>query len=194
MNDPSTLPLFILQTVLFPDGLLPLRVFEPRYVSMVAQCLRDDSAFGVVAIRSGREVGTVAACHPVGTSARIIDFDQEQGGVLTIVARGERRFRIVDTDIRDDRLAIARVEWLPEPTESELPAEYRTLLQLLEQLLRQAGEPFSSLKRRTQAGWVVGRLAELLPFALSDKQRLLETGDYLQRLQILCEELLADVI
>jgi Lon protease-like protein len=83
----SELPLFPLQTVLFPDGRLALRVFEPRYLDMVARCLRGENRFGVIAIREGAEVG-VATTYDFGTSAEIVDWQQESGGMLGIVAAG----------------------------------------------------------------------------------------------------------
>ncbi|MGH8247298.1 MAG: LON peptidase substrate-binding domain-containing protein, partial [Gammaproteobacteria bacterium] len=88
------LPLFPLHAVLFPGGVLPLRIFEARYLSMVSQCLRSNSPFGVCLIRSGSEVGIPADCHDVGTSARITDWSGAAGGLLVVVARGERIFRI----------------------------------------------------------------------------------------------------
>jgi len=61
----STIPLFLLNTVLFPDGILPLRIFEPRYVDMVSECMRLDSGFGVCLISEGPEAGKVAECHEI---------------------------------------------------------------------------------------------------------------------------------
>jgi Lon protease-like protein len=194
MSEPASLPLFALNTVLFPDGLLPLRIFEPRYVSMVSRCVQESSGFGVVAIDSGREVGAAARCHSVGTYARIIDFDRTDDGMLTIVARGERRFRVLDTEIALDQLLTGRVTWLDEPPAMALPDRTRPLLRLLEQLIEQAGPPFTDLERREETGWVVARLVELLPFAPADKQRVLACDDNAGRLRILYDDLLADVI
>lgn len=194
MSGRTSIPLFALNTVLFPDGLLSLRVFEPRYVSMVSRCLRDGAGFGVVAIESGHEVGAAAQCHGVGTYVRIVDFDRGDNGLLTIVVRGERRFRVVDTEVQPDRLLTGRVRWLEEPPREPLPVESRPLLRLVEQLIAQAGPPFDTLERRDDIAWVVGRLVELLPFAPKDKQRVLECEDNRERLRMLHEELLADVI
>ncbi len=194
MTGRNSIPLFALETVLFPDGLLPLRVFEPRYVSMVSRCLRADDGFGVAAIERGHEVGEAAQCRAVGTYARIVDFDRADNGLLTIVARGERRFRILDTEIQPDRLLTGRVRWLDEPPRAALPEKSRPLLRLLDQLIAQAGAPFTRLERREDIAWVVGRLVELLPFAPADKQRVLESDDNRERLRILHQELLADVL
>jgi Lon protease-like protein len=101
---PDEISLFPLHTVLFPGGLLPLRVFEPRYMEMVSACLRGNEPFGVCLIREGREVGAPAVPHSVGCLARIAQWDMQQLGVLNIVARGERRFRIVERSVQPDGL------------------------------------------------------------------------------------------
>src|SRR5690606_15468277 len=108
------LPVLPLNTVLFPDGLLPLRVFEPRYLDLVAQCLRDDQCFVVSLITHGTETGE-AEFHPVGTTARIVDWDQGRDGILHIQAVGERRVRIAHSEMRRDGLYVAHVEVLDKP-------------------------------------------------------------------------------
>ena len=107
----SELPLFPLQTVLLPDGLLALRVFEARYVDMVARCLRGANRFGVVAIREGGEVGA-ATTYDHGTSAEIVDWHQEQAGLLGILAAGREPFRLLATRRERDGLYVGSVEWL----------------------------------------------------------------------------------
>ena len=96
MLEANDIPIFPLNTVVFPGGVLPLRVFERRYLGMVSECLRDGKGFGICAIRSGSEVGRAADCYAVGTLVSIQDFDQGEDGLLHIVAAGERRFRILD--------------------------------------------------------------------------------------------------
>src|SRR5690554_6125759 len=105
------LPLFPLQTVLLPGGRLALRVFEPRYLDMVARCLRETNRFGVVAIRDGAEVGA-ATTHDYGTSAEIVDWDQGPQGMLGIVAAGREPFRLVASRRQADGLYVGTVEWL----------------------------------------------------------------------------------
>ena len=92
----TTLPLFPLSTVLFPEGPLPLRVFEPRYLDMISRCLREAAGFGVVLIVSGSDTGAVET-STVGTVARIVDWYQGSDGILGITARGTRQFRLHDT-------------------------------------------------------------------------------------------------
>ena len=193
MNETSDIPLFPLNTVLFPDGLLPLRIFETRYLDMVGECMRYEKGFGVCLIRAGAEVGRAADCCSVGTLAVIQDFDQGDDGLLYIVAKGTRRFRVVDKRVASGQLLRADVEWLEDRGESALPVEGQPMASFLAQLLEQAGQPFSDMDADYgNAAWVAGRLTELLPFALEDKQRLLEMDAPLDRLQALYRELLAE--
>jgi len=186
------IPLFPLNTVLFPGGLLPLRIFEARYLDMISDCMRRQCGFGICAIQSGGEVGKAASCHPVGTLAVVTDFDRGEDDLLQVTVRGERRFRIESSWVEQDQLQRARVRWLEEQ-DAPLAAERQPLVEFLARLLRQANAPFSMMTTHfDSAGWVAGRLAELLPFAISDKQRLLETDEAAERLEILYHELLAE--
>lgn len=193
MDETNDIPLFPLNTVLFPDGLLPLRVFETRYLDMISECMRHDKGFGVCLIRSGTEVGRAADCCSVGTLAVIQDFDRGDDGLLYIVARGTRRFRILDKYVAPQQLLRANVEWLEDSGETALPAGRQPMASFLAQLLEQAGQPFADMAvDYGNAAWVAGRLIELLPFALEDKQRLLEMDVPLERLEALYRELLAE--
>jgi len=95
------IPLFPLNTVLFPGGPLPLRIFEARYVDMVSSCLKEDSPFGVLLIRDGGETGN-ATTHEIGTLARIVDWYQGSDGLLGVTAVGEQRFRLLSSHRQDD--------------------------------------------------------------------------------------------
>ena len=184
------LPLFPLHTVLFPGGVLPLRIFEPRYLDMVSDCLRNDSGFGVCLIRAGREVGAAAETFAIGTLARIQDWDRTPAGLLAITARGERRFHIIAREVREDRLAVAQVEFLEEPLPCALPLQHAPLARLLEHLLDDLDPPYKNLPRALDdADWVGARLTELLPMDLQEKQALLEQGDPLLRLTTLAARL-----
>ncbi len=195
MDEPGEIPLFPLNAVLFPGGVLPLRIFEARYLDMISECLRDRKGFGVCAIRSGAEVGQAAACYPVGTLAMVADFDRGEDGLLQVVARGERRFRVFGQRVEPSQLVRAEVVWLEEPGSAALPQDRQPLADFLRQLLKRAGKPFSQLEPDYQdAGWVAARLTELLPFALADKQRVLEMDEPLQRLETLYRELLAEEV
>lgn len=182
----TEIPLFPLNTVLFPGGVLPLRIFEPRYLDMVGRCMREGSEFGVVLIREGVEAGGGASVFSLGTLAQIVDFDQLPDKLLGITTRGTRRFRVLSARTEDDGLHVARVEVLPEPDSVPLPLDFQRYAALLEQALPQMGDFFKHLQPRyDDAGWVSGRLTEVLPIALQDKQRLLEMDDPLARLELL---------
>jgi Lon protease-like protein len=178
----SELPLFPLQTVLLPHGPLALRVFEPRYVDMVARCLRGANRFGVVAIREGAEVGD-ATTYDFGTSAEIVDWSQEKGGLLMIVARGRDPFRIDATRREADGLYVGRVTWLTAPPPQPVPPRYAALAVLLERLIEPLPLYRASPAAFDDATWVGARLIELLPLALPFKQSLLELADSALRLE-----------
>jgi Lon protease-like protein len=174
-----------LNIVLFPDGPLPLRIFETRYVDMVRSCMRESRGFGVVLIREGNEVGP-AETFDVGTMAKIVDFHQLSDGLLGLSCTGQQRFRILSRRRQADGLNLAQVDWLaPEPTVA-LPPRHARLSALLKNVLPQLGEVYTDIAMRLDdAAWVGHRLAEILPLAPADKQTLLELDDPIQRLDAL---------
>lgn len=179
----NNIPLFPLNTVLFPEGVLPLRIFEPRYLDMISEAMRNQSEFGVCLISRGHEAGEPADCHEIGTFANIVDWDQGEDGLLNITVKGGKRFRIKDKRVRENRLIEGDLEIIDDADAEEVPVEY----QLLSDLLRQIADKFDlkHLNREDKyqdANWVGCRLAELLPFELNDKQELLEMHDPLRRL------------
>jgi Lon protease-like protein len=187
MADREEIALFPLNTVLFPGGPLPLRIFEARYIDLVRRCLREGSGFGVVLIKDGAEAGAadVAVCD-VGTYAKIVDFSSQPDGLLGIEARGERRFRIHGRSRARDGLNLAEVEWLPADPVIALPEEFSDVGAALDQVLAQVGEPYASLERRLDdTAWVAGRLAEILPLPPVHKQHCLELDDPVERLRFL---------
>ncbi|WP_018937271.1 MULTISPECIES: LON peptidase substrate-binding domain-containing protein [unclassified Thioalkalivibrio] len=195
----TTLPLFPLNTVLFPEGLLPLRIFETRYLDMVRRCLRSDGRFVIVATEPERESGELpsesdpsAGFYSVGTEAVIVDWDQRPDGLLGILVKGEGRRVIHNARHADDGLWLGDVEPLPEYPEVSLPVDYASLADLLERLLDQLGTPWSHLERRfDDSTWVAARLTELLPIDLEIKQQLLEADDPIERLERLRAAMLA---
>jgi Lon protease-like protein len=177
----SELPLFPLQTVLLPGGRLALRVFEARYLDMVARCLRGANRFGVVAIREGAEVGA-ATTYDHGTSAEIVDWHQEPGGLLGILTAGREPFRVLGLRREPDGLYVASVAWLtPSPPQALSPA-HEPLAALLRRLVEPLPLYHGVAPSFDDAAWVGGRLIELLPLKLEVKQSLLEMPDPSQRL------------
>ncbi len=180
------IPLFPLRTVLFPQGLLPLRIFETRYLDMIRRVMREDAGFGVVLIRTGAEVGEITELAEVGTWARVADFDQLPDGLLKIVARGERRFRILRQDIQPDGLHVADVEWLEDPPESLSVEEFPELTAALTRALADLGEEYpAGMPRLHDALWVGGHLGQLLPVPAGVRQEILETDGARRRLQLI---------
>jgi len=180
-----SIALFPLNMVLFPDGALPLRIFEPRYVDMVGRCMRGTQEFGVALIREGAEVGP-AETFEVGTLAKIMDFHQLADGFLGLSCVGGQRFRIVSRSCQDDGLNLAEAELLAVPPWAAVPARHARLAELLKRVLPQLGEVYTGMDMHLDdAAWVGHRLAEILPIPLADKQRCLELDDALQRLDVL---------
>jgi len=182
-------PIFPLNTVLFPGGPLPLRIFEARYLDMVSRCMKNDSPFGVVLIREGGEVGQ-AEIHDIGTLARIVDWYQGSDGLLGVTARGEQRFRVLSLQREPDSLNVGDIEILPEENEVPLPEEYRPMATILSGVLDDLGRLYEDLERRLDdAGWVTNRFVEILPIDLAEKQLCLEQSNPVERLRLVQEVL-----
>ena len=183
----QTIPLFPLGVVLFPGGPLKLRIFEARYVDMVGRCMREEQPFGVALLVEGQEAGGPALTAPIGTSARIVDFERLKDGLLGITAIGERSFQIVSRQRQADGLNLAQVDWLPAEAPASVPAEGAHLVKLLQYALPQLQPLYDlSTAQYHDAGWVSARLVEILPLPLPEKQRCLEMGEPLSRLRHLC--------
>jgi uncharacterized protein len=179
-------PLFPLRAVLFPGGLLPLRIFEQRYMDMAKDCLRDELPFGVCLIRSGEEVGAPATPEDVGCLARIVQWDMQQLGLLQITARGEARFRILERWALANGLTRARVEEIPADSDAPLPDEFLACARLLRLVIEEHGaRTIEAPFRFDSSSWVSARLCEILPVPLAAKQKLMELADSHERLEIL---------
>ncbi len=178
------LPLFPLATVLYPGAPLSLRIFEPRYLDMVRDCTRKDVGFGVCLILDGFEVGDPALPAAVGTVATITDFHTTEEGLLGIVARGGARFRVERTRVRADGLLRGEVQLWPDEPPLEVPPEFGLLQTILERLVETLGPHWRDAPRSAydDASWLGFRMAELLPLTNSERQRLLELDDPVQRL------------
>ena len=186
MSATGEIPLFPLQTVLFPGGRLALRIFEQRYMDMAKACLRDEAPFGVCLIRDGAEVGEPAVPEDIGCVARIASWDMQQLGVLQVVARGEQRFRILERRVQANGLAIARVALLPAEQDATLDAAEDLCARILRKAIDSgAEERVEPPLRYASAAWVSARLAELLPLSGASRQRLLEMDDARDRIEIL---------
>ena len=180
-------PLFPLNTVLFPGGPLPLRIFEPRYLTMVSDCVKADSPFGVLLIRDGHEAGP-ATTYEVGTLARITDWYQGSDGLLGVTAVGLQRFRVISSFREANGLNIGNIEVLPDEPVVQIPDEYQSMPNILSGVLDDLGRLYESLERRMDdASWVTSRFVEILPIDLEQKQQYLENSDPVARLRIVQE-------
>jgi len=192
----SSLPLFPLASVLFPDGLLALRVFEVRYLDMVRKCHQTGAPFGVVSLTQGNEVRQAGApdeqFHDVGTLAIIDQLEMPQPGLITLLCRGTERFRITQRNHLVHGLWIANVGQLDRdlliPIPDDLKKTATALMQVLHTLhARDALNPASILPTPQQlddCGWVANRWCELLPVPMELKQRLMELDNPLVRLEL----------
>lgn len=183
--DPFELPIFPLNAVLFPGGLLPLRIFEQRYMDMIKACLKNNQSFGVALIKEGSETGA-ATTEEVGCVATVIDWDMQELGILNVKALGVERFVIADTWILDSGLLMAKVNRVSAEPATALATKNQTCAQVLQQIIERLGtENFNSPLDYDDAVWVSYRLAEVLPLKLLAKQQMLEMNDPAMRIEIL---------
>ncbi|MGN6388444.1 MAG: LON peptidase substrate-binding domain-containing protein [Burkholderiaceae bacterium] len=197
MADPDDwLPLFPLNTVLFPQGVLPLRVFEARYIDMVRDCMKRGAPFGVALIRSGKEVGEAAVPEDVGCLAHIVQWDMQELGVLLLQTEGGARFRIRGLRTLTDQRVEAAVDILPESPPAAVNDAHMRCATALKSVIEDidakgsadAGDdfvsPFAKPARLDDAGWVANRWCEILPIPMKARQKLLELDDAQTRLTI----------
>ena len=187
----TELPLFPLQTVLFPGGLLGLKVFEARYLDLMSDCLRTGRPFGVVALRRGTEARVsddTVDLETVGTLAEIMEVDSAQPGILQLRCRGTHRFELTAPRQQADGLWLAQTRTLPDDDKVAPPDDMqetvRGLVTAIASLKGQGAEPFLEPHEFGDAGWVANRWCEILPISLPAKQKLMELPDALVRLEL----------
>ncbi len=200
--------LFPLSVVLFPQGVLPLRVFEARYMDMVRDCMRDQTSFGVCLMAEGKSTSTnggspVAA--EVGCLARITAWDMEQLGLLQIRTIGGDRFRLRGSESQPNGLLVGEIDLIEADEDQPVPDEHRPCVELLTRIIedmraqlaekRRTGDaadtnpvlaqlPFEEPYQMHSSAWVSNRLCEVLPVPLKAKQKLMELTDAATRLEI----------
>lgn len=179
------LPLFPLNTVLFPGCVLDLQIFEARYLDMISRCMKQGSGFGVVCIVEGAEVGEAASSFAaIGCEALVRDFQQRTNGLLGIRVEGGRRFRVERAQVLPDQLTVAEVQWLEEQPNSPLQAEHADLAALHAALAEHplvAGLDMTSAVAGQQQ--LANQLAYLLPLEPAQKLQLLQLDDPALRLE-----------
>ena len=182
----ETIPIFPLQTVLFPAARLPLRIFEARYMDMAKDSLKLGRPFGVCLIKEGEEVGAPALPEAVGCLAHIAECDMEDLGILKVVAEGMDRFRIVSSEVSRAGLIVGEVEKLASEADAPDAPGLAECAEVLRKVIAGIGERrFSQPLRFDDAAWVSFRLAEILPLRNDVKQKMLELTDTGLRMAVL---------
>jgi Lon protease-like protein len=194
-------PLFPLKTVLFPGGVLPLKVFEPRYVDMLRECMMQSAPFGVVLIKAGQESGAAAEPEEVGCLAYISQSDMSGLDEMMLRTRGGERFRILETRVLADQRLEARIEIIA--ADGDIPVSdmhvvcAKTLKLVLDDIdargQAEQGDafesPFTRPMQLDNAAWVANRWCEILPIPLKARQKLLELENAQSRLSIVYQYL-----
>lgn len=210
MSDPHTpfsLPLFPLGTVLYPDGLLPLQIFEVRYLDMIKKCHKTGTPFGVVSMTEGSEVRKAESNYPggdgfaheafnsVGTMATITEFLTPQPGLMTIRCKGVQRFKILSREKLKHGLWVATVTTLDADMVVQIPNDLQASANALGKLIKTLQQrevpteqmPLLAPYRLDDCGWVSNRWCELLPISVEMKQRLMELENPVVRLELISD-------
>ena len=200
----DSLPLFPLGSVLYPGGLLPLRIFEVRYLDMIGKCHKLGAPFGVVALTQGAEVQRPAGAGPtgdafanesfeaVGTLATITEFSTPQPGLMVVRCTGSLRFKLTRREKLKHGLWIGDVTYLQADQAITIPPDLRGIANALGKLIKSLQErdvaagqmPFEPPYLLDDCAWVANRWCELLSLPLAHQQRLMELDNPLLRLEL----------
>ncbi len=187
----ETIPLFPLNSIIFPRGRISLQIFESRYVDLIRQCLREQSGFGIVLIEEGNEVaykGQKLDIHRIGTFCEIVDWNELPNGLLGITVEGKKTFSIMESWREKNNLCIADVTFREDDSVDAEPIEVGDEFQDYVELLKGlSAHPMVedlkieiSFENLREIAWC---LAELLPVSNKEKQAILELGDPIRRLE-----------
>lgn len=190
----QTLPLFPLSTVLFPEGVLPLQIFEVRYLDMISRCLTEDMDFGVVLLTHGQEVRAPQVHERFvtsGTLASVHDTTAATPGLLQVLCRGGSRFRVVSAERRANGLWMADIDMVEDDHAVRIPGELQGAADALERVLASLHDvpqhrwPVQPPFRMDDCGWVANRWCELLPLPNQQKHNMLMLDNPVIRLELL---------
>ena len=192
-----TIPLFPLSHGLFPDGMLPLQIFEVRYLDLIKRCHQQQLPFGIAWIKKGSEVtvpGQVPLLHPMGCVAQIREFEQVQPTFFRVVCQGGLRFQLHDVQPGPLGVWQGSVSYMPQDPKVEVPASLQAHADRLGKVIATAQQkglidrlPIFAPYHLDQCGWLANRYAEAMPIALEVKLQLLGEPDPLKRLQAVAE-------
>ena len=199
----TALPLFPLGTVLHPGGLLPLQIFEVRYLDMIGKCHKNGTPFGVVSLTAGTEVRRLnaepsgdafanEAFQNMGTLATITDYATPQPGLMVVRCTGTQRFKISRSEKLKHGLWVADVTLLaddlfvpiPDDLQAAADALKKLILTLRERAVPAEQMPILTPYRFDDCGWVANRWSELLPIPVALKQQFMELDNPLLRLEL----------
>lgn len=189
------MPLFPLSTVLFPDGVLPLQVFEVRYLDMITRCLLEETPFGVVLLTQGSEVRKAGAEQErfvaAGTVASVTETTATTPGLLQVLCRGGTRFTVVTAEQRVNGLWMAEAELIEDDRTVGVPSELQGAADALDRVLASLHDvpqhrwPVQPPFRLEDCGWVANRWCELLPLPNKQKHQMLMLDNPVIRLELL---------
>jgi len=196
-TSPNKIPLFPLETVLFPDGVITLKIFEARYLDMIKQCLREKTQFGVISIIKNLDTdneSSLITFSNIGTLALIEDFDPIQPALYMTKSLGTQRFKLLGSVQEPNGLWVGEVELLDKDPLIPIPQEHQKATKLLDEIISViqsqdllGDAPFKKPFKVEDCGWVSNRLAELLPISLIQKNHLLAQTNPRIRLDLISE-------
>jgi Lon protease-like protein len=189
------IPLFPLGTVLFPDGVIALKIFEARYLDMIKKCLREKTEFGVVSVMKDQDdEDSSLIFSQIGTLAQIEDFDPVQPALYMTKSFGTQRFKLLNSQQESNGLWIGEVELLENDPITPIPEELQKVAHLLNEIISViqsedllSESVFKKPFKIDDCGWVSNRLAELLPISLAQKNHLLAQTNPRIRLDLVTE-------
>lgn len=194
---PHTIPLFPLSHGLFPDGMLPLQIFEVRYLDLIKRCYQQQLPFGVAWIQEGSEVtvpGQVPLLHDVGCLAHVREFEQVQPSFFRVVCQGGLRFQLSNVQAGPLGVWQGSVSYLPQDPEVEVPLSLQAHADRLGKVIASAQQqgvldrlPIFAPYHLDQCGWLANRYAEALPISTELKLQLLSEPDPLKRLEAVAQ-------
>ncbi len=201
MNDLNVasrkIPLFPLETVLFPDGVIALKIFEARYLDMIKQCLREKTEFGVISIIQDQDDShdnPTPRFTSIGTLALIEDFDPIQPALYMTKSFGTQRFQLLSSSQEANGLWVGEIILLEKDPLIPIPKEHQRVAKLLDEIIAViqsenllSDAPFKKPYMTEDCGWVSNRLAELLPISLAQKNHLLAQTNPRIRLDLISE-------
>ncbi|MDP5032433.1 MAG: LON peptidase substrate-binding domain-containing protein [Paraglaciecola sp.] len=183
------IPFFPLSAHVLPGGRLQLRIFEPRYVRMVKEACANDTGIGICMFNAKGAKETNEHIFPIGTYAKVVDFDLLPDGMLGITVEGKQCFQILSVETEADGLRVGQIEWLTEWT---LPEDQQLLSPINERLV-EIFEKYHELKNLYETPhfddpiWVIYRWLELIPVNAEQKQQLLKDKDCMKALSFLTQ-------